>query len=37
MDISKVNLELDLTYSEYPIRVFDQRIKLLEKGHSSSI
>jgi hypothetical protein len=31
MDISEVNLELDLTYSEYPIRVFDQKDRVTRK------
>jgi hypothetical protein len=31
MDISEVNLELDLNYSEYPIRVLDQNDRVTRK------
>ena len=31
MDISEVNLEPDLTYSEYPIRVLDQKDRVTRK------
>jgi hypothetical protein len=31
MDISEVNLDPDLTYSEYPIRVLDQKDRVTRK------
>jgi hypothetical protein len=31
MDISEVNLEPDLTYSEYPIRVLDEKDRVTRK------
>jgi hypothetical protein len=31
MDVSDVNLELDLTYSEYPIRILDQKDRVTRK------
>jgi hypothetical protein len=31
MDVSDVNLEPDLTYSEYPIRVLDQKDRVTQK------
>jgi hypothetical protein len=31
MDILEVNLEPDLTYSEYPIRVLDQKDRVTRK------
>jgi hypothetical protein len=31
MDVSDVNLEPDLTYSEYPIRVLDQKDRVTRK------
>jgi hypothetical protein len=31
MDVADVNLKLDLTYSEYPIRVLDQKDRVTQK------
>jgi hypothetical protein len=37
MDVSDVNLEPDLTYSEYPIRVLDQKDRFTQKNDSHDL
>jgi hypothetical protein len=37
IDVVDVVLEPDLTYSEHPIRVLDQKDKIIQKGLLSSI
>jgi hypothetical protein len=31
MDVFEVNLELDLTYSKYPVQVLDQKDRVTQK------